>query len=65
MAATQNERRALATPEQLSEYLGIPMKTLYQWRYEGHGPKGVRIGKHLRYRWENVDAWVAQQEAAS
>lgn len=30
--------------------LGVPVKTLYQWRYKGVGPAGVRVGRHLRYR---------------
>jgi DNA-binding transcriptional MerR regulator len=35
--------------QDVSEYLGIPVKTLYQWRCRGTGPKGRRVGRYLRY----------------
>jgi predicted DNA-binding transcriptional regulator AlpA len=34
----------------VSEMLGIPVHTLYRWRYKGHGPAGYRVGRHVRYR---------------
>ncbi|MGH8936884.1 MAG: DNA-binding protein [Acidimicrobiia bacterium] len=41
----------------------MPAATLYQWRYRGEGPRGFRVGKHLRYRWgrrRRVDRTSAQ-----
>jgi hypothetical protein len=29
-----------------------------------YGPDGIRIGKYVRYRSEDVDAWIEQQGAA-
>ena len=55
------DRRPLATPEQVAEFLGVPIKTIYNWRTKGTGPKASKIGVHLRYRWADVDAWVEQQ----
>lgn len=56
-------RIPLGTTEEVAEYLGdIPVKTLVQWRYKGTGPKYVRVGKHVRYRWSDVEAWLAAQE---
>ena len=46
------------------DHLGVPKNTLYRWRTKGYGPAGRRIGKHVRYRPEDVDAWVEQQGAA-
>ena len=40
----------LLSPEDVADYLGLPVKTLYQWRYKGVGPPGLRIGRHVRYR---------------
>ncbi|MFI0789587.1 helix-turn-helix transcriptional regulator [Streptomyces lydicus] len=54
-------RRALASPQEISDYLGIPVRTLYQWKYRGIGPKVHKVGKHLRYRWTEVDAWLQTQ----
>jgi len=44
--------------EELSEYLGVPVQTIYQWRTKKYGPPGRRIGKHVRFRPEDVEAWV-------
>ncbi len=51
-------QRPLGTPRELAAFLGVPVKTLYQWRYVGEGPPAIRVGKHLRYRWEEVEAWL-------
>jgi excisionase family DNA binding protein len=45
----------------LSEMLHIPVHTLYRWRYKGDGPVGYRVGRHVRYRREAVEAWLEQQ----
>ena len=47
----------------LSEMLHIPVHTLYRWRYKGDGPVGYRVGRHVRYRREAVEAWLEQQAA--
>ncbi|SEC95136.1 DNA binding domain-containing protein, excisionase family [Amycolatopsis tolypomycina] len=57
------DRRPLATPSQLAEYLGIPEATLSQWRARGKGPKWTRVGRHVRYRWSEVDAWLDTQSS--
>ena len=54
----------LLTVNDLSDHLGVPVNTLYQWRTKGYGPTGRRIGKHVRYRPEDVDTWVEQQGVA-
>ncbi|MGJ7442206.1 helix-turn-helix transcriptional regulator [Aquipuribacter sp. MA13-6] len=41
-------------------FLGVPVATLYQWRRLGTGPPAYRLGKHLRYRRLEVEAWLAQ-----
>jgi len=51
----------LITPRQLADYLNVPLSTLYSWRYYDNGPPGLRVGKHLRYRWADVQAWVREQ----
>lgn len=51
----------LWTVDDVSGYLGVPVNTLYQWRTKGYGPKGARMGKYLRYRPEDVAAWVDGQ----
>ncbi|MGW7709809.1 helix-turn-helix transcriptional regulator [Streptomyces sp. NPDC054771] len=47
------------TPVDLADLLGIPVETVYQWRRKDTGPRGFRVGRHLRFDPEDVRAWVA------
>ena len=47
--------------EELSEYLDVPIKTLYEWHQSGKGPEVVRVGRRLRYLVCDVRAWVDGQ----
>jgi DNA-binding transcriptional MerR regulator len=47
----------LWTVADVAEYLGIPVKTLYDWRTRDYGPSGKRVGKYLRYKAQDVIAW--------
>jgi hypothetical protein len=58
-------RQQLATTEQVADYLQLPPKTLAEWRSQGIGPKYSKIGKHVRYDWADVHAWVAGQQPAT
>lgn len=51
--------------EELSEYLDIPVKTLYKWRQEGVGPASVRVGRHVRYFVSDVQDWLLDQRSSS
>ncbi|MEV8396187.1 helix-turn-helix domain-containing protein [Streptomyces sp. NPDC057596] len=51
------------TPETLAEYLGVPVKTVYRWNYTGTGPVFSRVGRHVRYRPADVDAWLKARES--
>ncbi|HET9733196.1 MAG TPA: helix-turn-helix domain-containing protein [Acidimicrobiales bacterium] len=46
------------SPTELAELLGVPVQTVYQWRHQGDGPPGFRIGKHLRYDPRAVRRWI-------
>lgn len=48
----------LWTANDVSTYLGVPVKTLYKWRSMNYGPKGHRVGRFLRYRPTDVEAWL-------
>jgi len=51
----------LLTVEDLAEYLGVPVATLYAWRHRRLGPPGFRVGKHLRYRRRDVEDWISSR----
>jgi excisionase family DNA binding protein len=53
----------LLSVEELADYLEVPVKTIYTWRHRHSGPKGFRVGKYLRFRWGDVQTWVAQRIA--
>ncbi|MGI8310164.1 helix-turn-helix transcriptional regulator [Saccharopolyspora hattusasensis] len=55
--------RNLWGPEDLASYLKVPVATVYQWRHKGYGPCARKIGRHLRYRPDDVEAWVVGLEA--
>jgi excisionase family DNA binding protein len=50
----------LWTVQDVSDYLRVPVQTLYSWRAQGYGPPARRMGKHLRYRPDDVTAWLDQ-----
>ncbi|MFI2409409.1 helix-turn-helix transcriptional regulator [Streptomyces sp. NPDC018947] len=56
--ATRLPHRYL-TPEDLVELFELPsVETVYQWRRKRIGPRGFRVGRHLRFDPEDVRAWV-------
>lgn len=51
---------------ELSEYLGVPVSTIYDWRSRGVGPRAYRFGKHLKFAVTDVTEWIeAQRDPAS
>jgi excisionase family DNA binding protein len=53
----------LLSADEVAEVLGVPVSTLYQWRYKGVGPVGLRVGRHLRYRAADVSEWIDRRAA--
>lgn len=45
--------------EELSEYLHVPVRTLYDWRLSGKGPCAVHIGRQIRYFVTDVHEWTS------
>ncbi|MFF3496310.1 helix-turn-helix transcriptional regulator [Streptomyces sp. NPDC002795] len=53
------------TPVDVADLLGVPVETVYQWRRKRTGPKGFRVGRHLRFDPADVRAWVESQMAVA
>lgn len=53
------------TPTEVAQLLGIPVETVYQWRYKRTGPPGFRVGRHLRFDPRAVRQWVDAQTAGA
>ena len=50
----------LMSIDALSELLGVPIKTIKDWRTKGEGPVAYKIGNHVRYARADVYAWLEQ-----
>lgn len=50
----------LGTAPEVAGYLGIPEQTLAQWRYLGRGPRFIRVGRYVRYRWTDIANWLEE-----
>jgi predicted DNA-binding transcriptional regulator AlpA len=50
---------------QMTEFTGLPERTIYDQvhRRVGIGALAFKVGRHLRWDWNDIDAWVAQQKA--
>ncbi|MFI2365655.1 helix-turn-helix domain-containing protein [Promicromonospora sp. NPDC019610] len=54
--------QVLLTPQEVADLLRIPVRSLYVQRSAGRPtPPGVKIGRHLRYRLSDVEAWIEDQ----
>jgi excisionase family DNA binding protein len=48
----------LLTTAELANYLGVPVATIYDWRVDGKGPRGIRIGRSVKFAVSDVQAWI-------
>jgi len=51
----------LLTPTDVSRILGVPEKTLAHWRTQRTGPMFLRVGVNVRYRPDDLEAWIQQR----
>ena len=54
----------LLTVQDLADYLGVPVATIYAWRHRRQGPPGFRVGRHLRFRWSDIEQWISDRLTA-
>lgn len=45
----------------LAARLGVSRSTLQSWRYTGQGPRWIKLGRLVRYRSADVDAYLRAQ----
>lgn len=57
-------RRPLASVPEVAEYFGIPENTVRDqvYRRVGVGVLAFRVGRFLRWEWDDIDAWVESQK---
>lgn len=55
----------LMRPRQAAEHLGVAVASLAKWRVSGDGPEFLKLGAAVRYRMQDLDAWVESRRARS
>lgn len=55
----------LLTLDQLAEMLVVSPKTIHAWRAKRLGPPALKVGRHLRFRHEDVERWLDGQRDTS
>jgi predicted DNA-binding transcriptional regulator AlpA len=48
----------LLTQKEVKEITGLADSTLEQWRLKGKGPKFIKLGRLVRYRLSDVQAYI-------
>lgn len=44
---------------------GLRASTLHRWRIQGVGPEFLKLGAAIRYRVEDVEAWIESRRRTS
>lgn len=58
--------RNLMNESQSAAYLGsLTAKTLQAWRVRGGGPAFIKVGRLVRYRQSDLDAWIESRRHES
>lgn len=53
----------MLTTSELAAHLGVPVQTIRDLRHARRGPRGFRVGREMRCRLSEVQAWVEAMEA--
>ncbi len=48
---------------ELCEQLQVSAQTIYDLRSQGRGPRGFRVGRELRFRVSEIEAWLTRLES--
>ena len=49
--------KPLATPDEVAEWLQVPVERLSKLRKTGGGPVYIKVGRSVRYAWIDVHRW--------
>lgn len=58
---TEPSYAPLLSTFEAADYLNVPRQTLAVWRHHRTGPVYVRVGRHVMYRRNDLDAWIDAQ----
>jgi excisionase family DNA binding protein len=55
--------KKLLNTKELAEYLGVAVSTIMHYRLNGRSAPYIKLGHLVRYRIEDVDAWLEELKA--
>jgi excisionase family DNA binding protein len=47
----------MLSAQEVAQFLGVPITTLYQWRTKGTAPRAIKVGRHIRFLEADLLAW--------
>ena len=50
--------KLLLRPDEVAILLDVPLRTIYRWDRYRDGPRGYHIGRHVRYRVDDIERWL-------
>ena len=53
------------TTQKAAAVLGLAVPTLEKMRVRGSGPRYLKLGRSVRYRYEDLEAWLADRVVLS
>ena len=48
----------LMNEKQAAEFLGVAVRTMQWWRANNKGPTYIKVGRPVRYRMDDLDAYL-------
>lgn len=55
----------LLSTSEVATLCRVSESTVRHWRHHSEGPLGFRVGRRVRYRRSDVDAWLEAQRATT
>jgi len=50
----------LLTTEEAAAMLAVEPRLLVRWRYDSRGPTYIKVGRLVRYKRADLDAWIEE-----
>jgi len=63
MAALPNSLGRLLNEHEVAALLGVAVATIRRWRLIRQGPKYIKVGAMVRYKPEDLEAWLDSRPA--
>ena len=59
------ELSQLVNQERAAQLLGLSPRTMESWRLVGGGPVYIKVGRRVRYRRSDLEAWLDARQRTS